>query len=372
MADATVSPKAPLPWAEPSPRWHDRGVAFFRRHPALYLGLLAPMVEYLSGSTQSSWLVVNPVLFFAFLAQNLGSYGLAVILIREAMVRWNKGWGTVLLLGAAYGIINEGVGAATLFNPGDTAALGIVSTYGHALGVNWVWAVELVLIIHPMFSVTLPITLLDLSFPETRGRSLLRDGEIQWSLIGLTVDALGTLAFVGYVRQFYAGPTLWAGCAIAIAGCCGAAYVVRADILSATGERPTVRPLTMFVFVVGFFALMTFGSDALASMRVWPIVVAAFFVALGALGLIWVFRHVGRHDNERTLIALCAGLVAVLLPQGFFGQLYTGVGMISVVGYDLVVVALLVLLWRKHYLSTRSSITRGGVSGNPFPPHSAS
>lgn len=44
------------------------------------------MVEYLSGSTQSSWLVVNPVLFFAFLAQNFGSYGLAVILIREAMV----------------------------------------------------------------------------------------------------------------------------------------------------------------------------------------------------------------------------------------------------------------------------------------------
>jgi hypothetical protein len=320
----------------------------FQVHPALFLALLAPMVEYLSGSTQLSWLVVNPPLFFAFLAQNIGSYGLAVLLIREAKVRWGKGWATVLLLGAAYGVLNEGVGAATLFNPNDAATLGIVATYGHWMGVNWVWATELVLIIHPVFSVSFPILLLYLALPETRGKSLLNLREIRWAFVGLAVDALGTLVFVGAVRHFYAGPILWGGCVVAMAALAGAAFLVSPNLLRPPEPQPTARPVTMFAFGIGFFALLTFGSDALASTGVLPILVAFFFLALGALALLWVARHVGRSENERTLVALCAALVAVLLPQGFFGQLGTGVGIVPVVVGDLLAVLLLVHLWKKY------------------------
>lgn len=332
----------------PGPGIFEHGKRVLRAHPALFLALLAPMVEYLTGSTQLSWLVLNPPLFFAFLAQNIGFYGLAVLLIREATVRWGKGWATVLLLGAAYGILNEGIGAATLFNPSDAATLGTLATYGHWLGVNWVWATELVLIIHPVFSVSLPILLLYLAVPETRGKSLLTLQEIRWAFVGLAVDAVGTLVFIGTVRHFYAGPVLWAGCVIAMAALAVAAFLVSPNLLRPSEPRPTTRPLTMFAFGVGFFALLTFGSDALVSMGVPPILVLFFVLALGALALHWIVHHVGRGENEVTLVALCVALVAVLLPQGFFAQLGTGVGLVPVVGGDLLVVLLLVHLWKKY------------------------
>src|SRR6266699_1797826 len=41
---------------------------FFSSHPLLFLFLLAPQVEYLTGSSQLSWLIGNPPLFFLFSA----------------------------------------------------------------------------------------------------------------------------------------------------------------------------------------------------------------------------------------------------------------------------------------------------------------
>ena len=67
-------------------------VYFLKSHPLLFLLLLTPGIpEYLSASSQLTVLVINPVLFFLFLAANLGLYGSGVILIREAMIRWRKG-----------------------------------------------------------------------------------------------------------------------------------------------------------------------------------------------------------------------------------------------------------------------------------------
>jgi len=71
--------------------------------------LLSPGIpEYISGSSPTSAIVLNPPMFGFQLVANLGLYGPGVLLVREAMVRWNKGWATVLLLGAAYGILEEG------------------------------------------------------------------------------------------------------------------------------------------------------------------------------------------------------------------------------------------------------------------------
>src|SRR5207247_8998678 len=84
-------------------------VYLLKSHPLLSLLLLTPGIpEYLSASSQLTVLVINPVLFFLFLAANLGLYGSGVILIREAMIRWRKGWASVFLLGAAYGVAEEG------------------------------------------------------------------------------------------------------------------------------------------------------------------------------------------------------------------------------------------------------------------------
>src|SRR5438552_3576322 len=136
-------------------------VRFLKSHPILFLLLLTPGIpEYLSASSQITLLVINPPLFFLLLAANIGLYGSGVILIREAMIRWKKGWASVFLLGVAYGIVEEGLALWTLFNP-LAQPVGNLGFYGHWLGVNWVWTVGL-LIFHSVYSIGLPIFLFGL------------------------------------------------------------------------------------------------------------------------------------------------------------------------------------------------------------------
>jgi len=55
-------------------------------------------------------IVLSPLTFLFGIVAKLGIYGSDVLLIREAKVRWQKGWATVLLfLGADCGILEEGI-----------------------------------------------------------------------------------------------------------------------------------------------------------------------------------------------------------------------------------------------------------------------
>ncbi len=161
----------------PNP-WHGllscRGTpSYLRSHPVLCLFLLTPGIpEYLTSSSPLNATVLNPLQFLFQLLLNTGLYLPGALLVREAMVRWKKGWATVLLLGAAYGILEEGIALSTLYNP-VAKPVGTLGYYGHWLGVSWVWTVG-ILLVHMVYSVALPILLLNLALPETRGRSLLR------------------------------------------------------------------------------------------------------------------------------------------------------------------------------------------------------
>ena len=113
-------------------------VRFLKRHPVLFLLLLTPGIpEYLSASSQFPRLTANPILFIfsvllfiLFLGANIGLYGSGVILVREAMVRWKKGWVSVFLLGVAYGILEEGFDLWTLFYS-KAGPVGNLGYYGH-------------------------------------------------------------------------------------------------------------------------------------------------------------------------------------------------------------------------------------------------
>lgn len=131
--------------------------------PALVLYILAPIVAELISGSSPPLKFFNP-LSLIFLP---ALYGSAAILIHELTVRWHKGWPTVLLLGAAFGIVNEGLLVKSFF---DTAwpDLGVLATYGRWLGVNWVWSVELI-IYHAVFSIGIPILLTNLLFPRQQG-----------------------------------------------------------------------------------------------------------------------------------------------------------------------------------------------------------
>ena len=77
-----------------------RVLSSLKMHPVLCLLLLTPGIpEYLSSSSPLNALVLNPAMFVFQLVANLGLYGPGVLLIREAKVRWRKGWGTQLING---------------------------------------------------------------------------------------------------------------------------------------------------------------------------------------------------------------------------------------------------------------------------------
>ncbi|RJS77070.1 hypothetical protein CW667_04190, partial [Candidatus Bathyarchaeota archaeon] len=130
--------------------------------PALVLFFLAPAIgELLSGSSPPLEFF-NPLtlLFLASL------YGGGAIVVRELKVRWKKDFRTVLLLGAAYGILEEGLLVKSFFDP-YWMDLGILGVYGRWLEVNWVWT-EMLIIYHAVFSISIPIILVELAYPERK------------------------------------------------------------------------------------------------------------------------------------------------------------------------------------------------------------
>src|ERR1700757_291271 len=91
--------------------------------------------------------------------------------------------------------------------------LGLLASYGRWLGVNWVWA-EWLTIFHAIFSITIPIFLVELTFPKVRAQIWLssRSRPFFHGLLVLSIT-LGFFAFP------YDAPALGiAGCIIAVIG----------------------------------------------------------------------------------------------------------------------------------------------------------
>jgi hypothetical protein len=133
--------------------------------PALVLWLIAPIFgELFSGSSPLNE-YINPITFIT-----LGLlYGCGAIIVRELVIRWQKGWLGLLLLGAAYGIYEEGLLVQSFFDPG-WVDLGVLAVYGRALGVNWVWAEHLT-IFHALISIAASIAFVEILYPDRRAAS---------------------------------------------------------------------------------------------------------------------------------------------------------------------------------------------------------
>ena len=69
--------------------------------------------EYLSG-----YQAFNPLVLVGYLGIFVPLYGTVAVLTRELTRRTGRGWPTILLLGAAFGLIQAGLIDQSLFNPG--------------------------------------------------------------------------------------------------------------------------------------------------------------------------------------------------------------------------------------------------------------
>jgi hypothetical protein len=210
------------------------------RKPILFLFSLSPLVgEVLSGSPPP-FAFVNPIVFLF-----LGAlYGSGALLVRDYARRWHRGWRSVLLLGAAYGVIEEGILVRSCFNP-RWKDLGVLSSYGRWLGVNWVWAKRLT-IYHAIFSIAIPIFLVEKTWAETSKQIWLTTKSRVLFLILL----MGSI-IAGFFAFPYDAPTL------GLAGCIGTVF-----LLGWMAKRlPNISKLKGSLRV-GWRTLILFGASA--------------------------------------------------------------------------------------------------------------
>ena len=311
----------------------------FHRWPVLLLLALSPGIpEYLSGSSSFELLLVNPVVFFLFLGLNLGLYGPGVLLIREAIVRWQKGWTTLLLLGAAYGLLEEGTALSTLFDPHASVVSGL-GFYGHYLGVNWIWVIG-ILQIHAVYSIGLPILLCGLALPETRGRMLLTDRQIRILFLIYFLD----IVFLVLLTHYWAGSLQIVLAVMVAAGLIGLAYRLPARILEPPTLLPRWRPTAFLLLGLAFFPILLL-VPSVGEHLGWAAPVTGAVEILFSGILLGVIRGtIGRSGQAPHVVLLAIGAIAPLILIGLLAQIFIPIVLVA----DFLAVFFFLSLWRRY------------------------
>ncbi len=324
-----------------------------RLSPALVLFLLSPIVgELLSGSAPPAEFF-NPAEFLLLALL----YGGGALLIRELVHRWDKGWPTLLTLGAAYGIAEEGLMVKSFFDP-NWEDLGLLGSYGRWAGVNWVWSLHLT-IYHAVFSIAIPILLVNLLYPTRRSDPWINWRTFKW-LAGLWVAdiAFGFFFLTPYrppVAPYLLALLLTLGL-IKLARCLSRSVFVPGEVGLA---RPFWYGLTGFLATAGLFLL----AWALPETRIPALVTMLLMAGLTALTGRVVLKRLGAGIvwSERHQLALAAGAL------GFFILLTPLQEMDparpdNTAGMTLVgIVALLFLVWMARRMKRMDRIATGVV-----------
>ena len=308
--------------------------------PVFVLLLLSPVVaEFVFGATPVSNLGgIVPLVFF---------YGGGAVLIRGLGRRRGPGWRPIILLGAAYGIFEEGLVIQSMFNPDlfNAARVG-----GRAMGVNWIWS-EWTVGYHVIYSVVIPIMLSELLFPARKAEPWLG-----WK--GLTV--VGVLfilsaVLLGVVFRRIIAPDFRTPLPHAIA-----AALITLGLVAAALRGPADRPVERSHFnarrvpspwLVGLLAFLAaaawFGLLLLpqtlktGSLALLPML-SGVALAAGMTALLrrWSNGVGGWSDLHR--LALVIGALPPMMLFGFF--LVTASNRVDQIGQGIASVVTLVLL----------------------------
>jgi len=291
-----------------------------------------------SGSTPpQAWLLPDvPLVFMAI-------YGVSALVAREIAVRFGGGATTVLVLGLAFGIVNEGMAVHSLFNPSWSSA-GVLGSYGRWLGVNWLWT-EWIVPFHAVWSISFPVFLVGELWPDTRSTRLLSN---RW-LIAFAAIPIPVAVVTGQIFASYTLSVLdWAGMAIAL--------IVLGLVAVEWGPRwHRWKPITCksppawagAAVAAAFFLAGQVGTWQTPHLGPFPevgfVLLAALFVALGMVATTFGNGPGG----ER------AAFAAVLTGVGFYTALSPisefAFGRIGLVPIDLAVWGCLYWLYRRRF-----------------------
>lgn len=280
-----------------------------RAAPALLLFLLAPLFgEFLLGNLKFTELYFLP--FLALL------YGAGALLIREVTRRAGRSYATMLGLGVAYTLIEEGLVDQLFFNPDYFPGQEQLSnTVIPALGLD-AWLTLILIGMHTIWSICIPIIIVETIFRERgKGPWLGKAG------LGITVAIflLGSV-WIGY--ETYLESHFWASASQLI----GTAVVIAAIIMATfMFKRRAMKPRQGFVpnpWVAGGVALVASSLYMLTEyLPGWTKVGACFLIAAIFFALIYQWSRQQGWSALHTLALAGGGILtyawlgAVMTPE---------------------------------------------------------
>jgi hypothetical protein len=307
--------------------------------PILVLFILSPIIaELLFGSTPASR-ATQLILESIF-------YGSGALLVREFARRNKLGWISIIILGIAFGVIEECVSLQSAFNP---KFLGLDLSFGRFWGVNWVWA-EIIIGYHAVWSITIPILISELLFPQRKTQPWLNRSGI--AIFGI-LFALSTFAFHSFFYKMSGYSASGIQYLVAVL------LVVGLIILS---TRIPFKPLVNYsiktpsVFIVGlsafvgsalWFVLLSLIFRQGSGLPAWSvqlsgviIIACILFLTLGWIKNDWNDHHRFALTSGGLLASMILGLVVLVNSKN-------QIDIISQIILIIVTTILLFILWKK-------------------------
>ncbi|MGW3954085.1 hypothetical protein ACWEKM_24900 [Streptomyces sp. NPDC004752] len=318
-----------------------------RLAPVMGLLLLSPIsAEYLIGYDVTTG---RPVQLLAGLLVLAPLYGTVAVLIREAALRARRGWPTILLLSAAFGLIEAGLIDQSLFNPHVTGDpvwdQDRLPTLISGTGVSAHYVTNFV-IGHVIWSFAAPIAVVESCAPRLADRPWLRKGGV----ITMVVLYLAAAALVNddQTKNFTASPAQLTITAVLALSLAAAAFAIPPRGARIPGQVP---PL----WLVGCGAAIVLTAHHLMPVT-WPGVALDMLVltASGCLLLRWAGRARWRRSHTLAVggaaLAVNAALSFTIDPLGTVSYpVKYGVNATLLLG----VLALLVFAGRRLRMATR-------------------
>jgi len=287
-------------------------------------------------------------------------YGGGAILIRELARRRGPGWRQIFLLGAAYGLIEEGLAIQSIFNPNlfNAGSLG-----GRALGVNWVWSLWTIGY-HIFYSIGIPILLAELLFPARRREPWL--GRVGLIIAGV-LYVLGLLALAAIYR-FAVAPDFKPPLLLNLFAALVAILLVVAALTwpARTLENRSNKPdgkvpspwivsLLAFLMALLWFGLLNLPQPLRAGA--WVLIPMLLVIAL-LIGLVSLIQRWSSYEawNDLHRLALIFGpLIMVMISGSFFVTAGNRLDQLGVGIFGIITIILLAFFARRLQQRVRES-----------------
>jgi len=330
--------------------------------PPLLLALLSTMIAELLSGSAPPLIFFNPLQFLI----RFGLYGTGIIIVRELCIKWQKGWGSILILGVAMGIIWEGLAAKAIFRPTWTG-LDFIGTYGRWLEVNWITGIWLVLF-HVIYSVSVTIIIFNFIYPEKKYERLLSDKKLiivfivlflvvaffylwmhaydpMWQQLCLIIqisasnitqnlgyDVTFTLTlFCSFINTpFIPNATITLTTLLVLAFLFILAWKIKPNALAPKNDEPLIRP-RWFGIVGAVYTTTVFIINAVSPYTIpYPIIPIIIEIALFFFLIFFDVKFSGKQNKKYHVFALVCGLLSFFIGIAFIQEFRGQIGMMAV------------------------------------------